>query len=267
VSVLLIFAVVLEFVENTTSALLHTFVFGIAAIGTLSLGLLLARALTVTVYKIKRKIHTRSWNFINKVSFISAVFGIILVAVQIFSLEKYSRQLFGTSQHFAAVPSNSKDLEKYTFLTFDKFQVQFSKRTEYMHLNKSNKGAKQSITAVAYPIITDSNQIQSDPTIWVGYTYYGEIDTKFEDFRELLLTKKFMVEMADMKLFNKAVVSTYSTQNIKLSSIVVLHPIESKEENVFAIHSTILVVYSFVDLLFVVVLFLYSKRMVYARKS
>lgn len=257
---------VFKLVTTTSDPILRSILFTFLTLGMISLSIVIARAVSISFYRVKKAIHTRSWNFLNKVSIISIFFGLLLGGVQIFTVEKYSNQLFGTSIFIDSVPSSVEPLKKAAFISIKSMQVQFSKRAEYTHVNKSNKSVKQSITAVAYPVVTDSLDAKQSNKVWVGYTYYGKDDTKYEDFVKEISTKSFLVETSENELFTNAV-KTANLEHFNPDSLLFLRPIESKEDNVFTLQSTFLLIYSFVDLLFAIVLFLYSKRMVYARTS
>lgn len=266
ISVLVVVGFVFRLVEENTNVVIRFLIFLIATVGMLSLSVLLARAISKSFYRINQNIHTRSWNFLNKVTFISIVFGLVLTIVQIFSIEKYSKQLFGKTLKITSIPTSVQTLKQYAFISIDSLHIQFSKRIVFTHLNKSNKSVKQRVSIVVFPLVKDTMNENTLNKIWVGYTYYGKDDNKYLDFVHESTSGVFLVETSENELFSQAIQSTKQSE-FHPDSLVFLRPIESKEENVFTLQSTFLLIYSLVVLLFAIVLFVYSKRMVYARKS
>ena len=266
VSVLVVVGFVFRVVENNANVVVRFLTFSFATVGMLSLSVFIARAVSKSFYRIKQNIHTRSWNFLNKVTFISIIFGLLLTIVQIFTIEKYSKQLFGNTFHISSIPKSVQPLKQYAFISVDSLQIQFSKRVEFTHLNKSNKSVKQMVSIVVFPLVKDTLIDSNQHKIWVGYLYYGKDDNKYEDFMQEVTSRMFLVETSENELFSKAIQSTNQAM-YHPDSLVFLRPIESKEENVFTLQSTFLLIYSLVVLLFATVLFVYSKRMVYARSS
>lgn len=266
VSVLVVVGFVFRLVENNTNSVIRFLTFSLVTFGMLSISVFLARMISKSFYRIKQKIHTRSWNFLNKVTFISIIFGLLLTIVQIFTIEKYSKQLFGNTLKISAIPSSIDMLKQYAFISVDSLQIQFSKRVEFTHLNKSNKSVKQMVSIVLFPLVKDTMNNSYNHKIWVGYTYYGKDDNKYEDFVNESTSRMFLVETSENELFSKAMQSSKQAE-YNPDSLMFLRPIESKEENVFTLQSTFLLIYSLVVLLFAAVLFVYSKRMVYARSS
>jgi len=266
ISVLVVVGFVFRFVENNSNSVIRFFTFSFVTFGMLSLSVFLARAVSKSFYRIKQNIHTRSWNFLNKVTFISIVFGLLLTIVQIFTIEKYSKQLFGTTLKITSIPTSIQTVKQYAFLSIDSLFIQYSKRIEFTYQNKTNKGVKQRVSIVVFPLVKDTMKENTFNKIWVGYTYYGKDDNKYSDFVKEATSGVFLVETSENELFSKAIQSTKQSE-FHPDSLLFLRPIESKEENVFTLQSTFLLIYSLVVLLFAVVLFVYSKRLVYARKS
>jgi hypothetical protein len=266
ISVLVVVGFVFRVVENNSNSVIRFFTFSFVTFGMLSLSVFLARAVSKSFYRIKQNIHTRSWNFLNKVTFISIVFGLLLTIVQIFTIEKYSKQLFGNTLKITSIPISVQTVKQHAFLSIDSLFIQYSKRIEFTHQNKTNKGVKQRVSIVVFPLVKDTMKENTFNKIWVGYTYYGKDDNKYSDFVKEATSGVFLVETSENELFSKAIQSTKQSE-YHPDSLVFLRPIESKEENVFTLQSTFLLIYSLVVLLFAVVLFVYSKRLVYARKS
>lgn len=266
ISVLVVVGFVFRLVENNSNSVIRFITFSFVTFGMLSLSVFLARAVSKGFYRIKQNIHTRSWNFLNKVTFISIVFGLLLTIVQIFTIEKYSKQLFGNTLKITSIPTSVQTVKQYAFLSIDSLFIQYSKRIEFTYLNKTNKGAKQMVSIVVFPLVKDTMNENILNKIWVGYTYYGKEDNKYSDFVKEATSGIFLVETSENELFSKAIQSSKQSE-FNPDSLVFLRPIESKAENVFTLQSTFLLIYSLVVLLFAVVLFVYSKRLVYARKS
>ncbi|MBL8005555.1 MAG: hypothetical protein JNL36_10710 [Candidatus Kapabacteria bacterium] len=266
VSVLVVVGFVFRLVENNANSVIRFLTFSLVTLGMLSLSVFLARTISKSFYRIKQNIHTRSWNFLNKVTFISIIFGLLLTIVQIFTIEKYSKQLFGNTLNITTIPASIEMLKQYAFISVDSLQIKFSKRVEFTHLNKSNKSVKQRVSIVLFPLVKDTTIENNHHKIWVGYTYYGKDDNKYEDFVQETTSRMFLVETSENELFSKAMQSSKQAE-LNPDSLMFLRPIESKEENVFTLQSTFLLIYSLVVLLFAAVLFVYSKRMVYARSS
>jgi hypothetical protein len=266
VSVLVVVGFVFRLVENNANSVIRFLTFSLVTLGMLSLSVFLARTISKSFYRIKQNIHTRSWSFLNKVTFISIIFGLLLTIVQIFTIEKYSKQLFGNTLNITTIPASIEMLKQYAFISVDSLQIKFSKRVEFTHLNKSNKSVKQRVSIVLFPLVKDTTIENNHHKIWVGYTYYGKDDNKYEDFVQETTSRMFLVETSENELFSKAMQSSKQAE-LNPDSLMFLRPIESKEENVFTLQSTFLLIYSLVVLLFAAVLFVYSKRMVYARSS